>query len=52
MNERGEFITAIVILVIAVGLLVGGFLFTLDVKCDPKVQHCIDYGSGSVEAPK
>jgi hypothetical protein len=47
-----EIITTILIALIAFGIVLGGLISVWDVKCDPKVQQCIDYGSGSVEAPK
>jgi hypothetical protein len=51
-HSRGEVITTILIALIAVGILVGGLLSVWDVKCQPKVQQCIEYPGGSFEAPK
>jgi len=51
-SERGEIIVLALFALITLLLLAGGIALSVSVKCDPKVQHCIDYGSGSVEAPK
>jgi hypothetical protein len=54
-NERGELLTlaliafGVFLVVMAVGNVVDR---VINPPCDPKTQHCISYGSGSVEAPK
>lgn len=54
-NQRGEVITAILIAIVVVAAVLGvGFAVdqTVHPPCNPQKEQCIDYGSGTVEAPK